>query len=219
MNPNIPSPAAAGEGEGALTFPATAKLAEFAHDFRLEHIPEQALDRAKLLILDNLGVALAAVPLPIGQKILSYVQSLGGQPQATIWGATAQRTAAPLAALANGTLSSALDFDAGFHLTTHTLPAAIAAGEHANASGAVVLEAFIAAYEIGARLIEARRFRPPGGWRHHRPRLVPRRLRRPHRLRARRGQGPPSRPSPAPRRHRHRRRRRGRSAPQLRRHG
>ncbi|HLG69360.1 MAG TPA: MmgE/PrpD family protein, partial [Chloroflexota bacterium] len=109
------------------------------------------MDNAKLLALDTFGAALAAAPLDIGQLITGYAASAG---PAVIWGT--EHTASPKdAALANGTLCSGLDFDPGFHLTTHTLPAAIAAGEGAGASGRAVLEGFIAGYETGARLIEA----------------------------------------------------------------
>nr|ALG05258.2 hypothetical protein 5E7_040 [uncultured bacterium 5E7] len=97
-------------------------------------------------------MALAAAALPLGSRIRGYVESLGGQGAARLWGASGS-SAPALAALANGTLTSAQDFDAGWHLTTHTLPAAIAAGEHAGASGAKVLAGFIAGYEAGARLI------------------------------------------------------------------
>jgi 2-methylcitrate dehydratase len=135
-----------------VTFPATTALAAFASSLRLADVPPEAVRRAKLLALDNLGVALAAAPLPLGTKIRAYVSGLDSHGAARLWGVDG--SAAPaLAALANGTLSSAQDFDAGWHLTTHTFPAAIAAGEHAGASGAAVLEGFIAGYEAGARLI------------------------------------------------------------------
>jgi 2-methylcitrate dehydratase PrpD len=155
-----------------LTIGATAKLAEFSTNLRLTGLPEAAIERGKLLALDNIGVALAAAPLSIGRTITSHVQSLGGAARAGVWGASF-RTAAPLAALANGTLSSAQDFDAGWHLTTHTLPAAMAIGEQTGASGARVLEGFIAGYETGARLIEVidseratRSGAMAGGWYH-----------------------------------------------------
>jgi 2-methylcitrate dehydratase PrpD len=105
-------------------------------------------------VLDNFGVALAASGMPIGQKILDHVAGLGGTAQAGVIGRS-WRTSAPLAALANGTLSSSVDLDAGLHLTTHVLPAAMAVGELVKASGKQVLEAFAAGYEIGARLSEA----------------------------------------------------------------
>lgn len=134
-------------------FSPTLALAEFAARLRLEDAPAEAVAGAKLLFLDTIGVALAAVPEALGQTITGYVRDLGGAGRSTVLGARFQ-TAPPLAALANGTLASAQDFDAGFHLTTHTIPAALAAAEHAGASGASVLEGVVVGYEAGARLTE-----------------------------------------------------------------
>jgi 2-methylcitrate dehydratase PrpD len=78
-----------------------------------------------------------------------------------------------MAALANGTLANALDFDEGSHLSTHILPAALAVAEGSRLSGREVLYAFILGYEAGARLtqvIDAKRREQGGpthkGWWH-----------------------------------------------------
>lgn len=135
-------------------YPATTALVDFAQSMRLQDVPAEVVSRAKDLLLDTLGVALAAVPDTLGQTIIRHVRGFEARPEATVAGAT-WRTAAPLAALANGTLASALDYDAGFHLTTHVVPACLAVGERSGASGARVLEAVIVGYEAGARLTEA----------------------------------------------------------------
>ncbi|HVA25005.1 MAG TPA: MmgE/PrpD family protein [Chloroflexota bacterium] len=137
-----------------MSFAATRTLATYGAELKLADVPREAVENAKLLALDTIGVALAAAPLPIGTKIIGHIQQLGGSPVCTVIGSRI-RTSPPLAALANGVLTSGLDFDAGFHLTTHTLPAALAVGEQLNATGSRVLEAFIAGYEAGARLIDA----------------------------------------------------------------
>jgi len=64
-----------------------------------------------------------------------------------------------MAAFANGTLANALDFDEGSHLSTHILPAALAVAEDRGRSGKAMLDAFIVAYEAGARLTQAIDFR------------------------------------------------------------
>jgi 2-methylcitrate dehydratase PrpD len=78
-----------------------------------------------------------------------------------------------MAALANGTLANALNFDEGSHRPTHILPAALAVAEEQCLSGRDVLDAFIVGYEAGARLtqvIDARRRQQRGpihqGWWH-----------------------------------------------------
>lgn len=137
-----------------MSFAPTRALAEYVRELKLADLPSQAVENAKLLVLDTIGVALASAPLAIGRAIIGHVERLGGTPECTIVGSRV-RTSAVLAALCNGTLTSGLDFDPGYHLTTHTLPAALAIGERLSVSGSQVLEAFAAGYEAGARLIDA----------------------------------------------------------------
>ena len=73
---------------------------------------------------------------------------------------------APAAALANGTLVHALDFDdthAGglVHATAVVLPAALAVGEQVGASGADVLAAAVVGYETACRVAAAAPHRVP----------------------------------------------------------
>lgn len=136
-----------------VTSPPTLALAEYGLGLRLADLPSDVRERAKLLVLDTVGVGFAAFHDRIGQIIVEYVREQEARPIATVIG-SGLRTAPPLAALANGTLTAALDFDAGFHLTTHVVPAALAAGELRQASGAQVLEAIVAGYEVGTRLTE-----------------------------------------------------------------
>jgi 2-methylcitrate dehydratase PrpD len=138
----------------SATYPATATLTRFAQSLRVEDLPAGVVARAKDLVLDTLGVALAAVPDTLGQTITQHVRGFAAAPEATVVGST-WKTAASLAALANGTLASGLDYDAGFHLTTHVVPASVAAGERVGARGARVLEGIVVGYEVGARLTEA----------------------------------------------------------------
>jgi 2-methylcitrate dehydratase PrpD len=157
----------------AKTAPLTDILAGFVAATPRGGAPAAVIEAAKDLILDTIGVALAAVPRPIGTAIIGHVTAqAGGRGDATVFGAHL-RVPAELAALANGTLANALDFDGGFHLPTHVLPAALAVAEQHGASGEDVLDAFIIGYEAGARLtqvIDARRKQKGGpthrGWWH-----------------------------------------------------
>lgn len=151
----------------------TRRIAEFVAETKLGDVPAAAIEGAKLSILDSFGCGLAALEQPVAQAILAYVESLGGQPVATVLGAGGFKTAAPLAALANGCLVNVLDFDGYFHVPTHTLPAALAVGEMIGATGAEVLEAYLVAAEVAdglQKVIEARRSEMGGptfrGWYH-----------------------------------------------------
>jgi 2-methylcitrate dehydratase PrpD len=84
---------------------------------------------------------------------------LGGPPEATLLGHPV-RVGAPAAALGNGTLVHALDFDdthAGglVHATAMVLPATFAVGEQVDADGEQLLLAAVAGYEVACRLAAA----------------------------------------------------------------
>jgi 2-methylcitrate dehydratase PrpD len=135
--------------------PLTALLAAFIAGTPSEAIPKPVVEPAKTVILDTIGVALAASARQIGKIVVQHVAENAGTPAtATVLGARI-KASAPMAALANGTLANALDFDDGSHLSTHVLPAALAIAEHHGLAGKQVLDAFILAYEAGARLTQA----------------------------------------------------------------
>src|SRR3979409_1733517 len=132
--------------------PLTQILASFVAD--TEAVPKATIEPAKNVILDTIGVALAAVERPIGKIIAGHVADAGQPGPATVFG-SGIKTSPGMAALANGTLANALDFDDGSHLATHLLPAVLAVGERDRLSGAAGLEAFILAQEASARLTPA----------------------------------------------------------------
>lgn len=143
----------------ATNLGATAEIAEFVVSTGIDDLPDEVVEHARLVILDTIGGMLAALDFPIGRITTGYVADLGGRPDARIVG-TEIKVAAPLAAYANGTLAHALDFDDHKHLSTHTLPAALAVGELVGATTADVLAAYVLGREVGAKLgavIEAQR--------------------------------------------------------------
>lgn len=133
----------------------TAQVAEFVIETSREEIPPEAIQGAKNLILDTLGVGLAAVDQPIAATIRDHVATLGGPAAATVIGTGGSKTAPSTAAFANGALVNILDYDGFWHVATHVLPSALAVGEATGAGGAAVLEAFILAAEVADRLREA----------------------------------------------------------------
>src|SRR5260370_42055244 len=90
---------------------ATEKIAGFIVDTKYEHIPGDAVEKAKRTALDCLGAALAGVSEPVSQTITSYVTKLGGPPQASVFGAGLKISLSD-AALATGCIAHALDYDA-----------------------------------------------------------------------------------------------------------
>src|SRR3990172_9312318 len=117
---------------------ATEKIARFIADTGYEDIPRDAVEKAKRTALDCLGAALAGVVEPVSRAITGYITRLGGPPQASVFGA-GLRVSAPDAALANGAIAHALDYDdCGVkigHPSVLVLPAALSLCEHFGASG------------------------------------------------------------------------------------
>ncbi len=134
---------------------ATEKIARFVVDTGFENIPRDAVEKAKRTALDCLGAALAGVVEPVSQTITGYVTKLGGPPQATVFGAGV-KVSVPDAALANGAIAHALDYDdCGVkigHPSVLVLPAVLSLGEHLRASGQDILTAYILGLEVEGKL-------------------------------------------------------------------
>jgi len=134
---------------------ATEKIARFIADTGYENIPRDAVEKAKRTALDCLAAALAGVVEPVSQTITAYVTKLGGPPQASVIGA-GLRVSVPDAALANGSIAHALDYDdCGVkigHPSVLVLPAVLSLGEHLGASGQDTLAAYILGLEVEGKL-------------------------------------------------------------------
>ena len=135
---------------------ATERVAKFIAETRLENIPGHVVNAAKTSIKDTIGVSLAASPEPVAKSITDYVRGMSESGPATVIG-KGLKTAPSCAALANGTLGHALDFDdTNWTMSGHTsvavLPAALAQGEAQGASGRDILEAYIIGFEVAAKL-------------------------------------------------------------------
>ena len=88
----------------------TEKIAEFIAGTDYDQIPQEVLKIAKRGILDCLGVALAGSVDPVGKVIIEFVRKIGGEPRATIIGGGFKSNPVS-AALANGVMAHALDYD------------------------------------------------------------------------------------------------------------
>lgn len=110
-------------------------------------------------VLDVLGNALAAYAEPASDAapaVLRAVRRWGGTEEATVIG-SGDRLPAPAAALVNGTLAHALDFDdthlpSVLHPSASVVPAALAAAEANGARVADLLPAVAAGIEVCNRL-------------------------------------------------------------------
>jgi len=134
----------------------TQQLVSRTAALQWDDLPPAVQEKAKLLLLDTLGVAIAAVPTDYGTAARALVGGWGGNAQATLIG-TGQRGTAHHAALYNGILSHGEDYDdthtaAVVHASAALVPAVLAAAESAGASGRATLVALALAAETAIRV-------------------------------------------------------------------
>ena len=134
----------------------TRALAEFVAGARFEDLPAAVVAQAKRCILDCLGVALRGVEEPLAKAQVGLLERAAARGPATVW-ARARRTGILEAALVNGTLGHALDFDDTYqpvpiHPTAPLLPALLALAETIPCTGKAVIAAFATGCEASIRI-------------------------------------------------------------------
>jgi len=136
-------------------------LAGFTHRMQLSAVPANVSLRARHLMLDAVGCALAARHEDFAGRFERAAHAMPGAdvPAACTAGVIGFSRRLPLrdATLLNGVLTHGLDYDdthmAGvIHLTVSVLPALYNMAAARQASGAELLAAYIAAVESGARI-------------------------------------------------------------------
>lgn len=132
------------------------QIAQFAAGFRLADVPEAVRARARLHILDGLGLGLASTAEAFGKAAVAGVSAMGMPGSCSIIG-QARGFDLRDAALVNAVLIHGLDFDdthlaSIIHPTCTALPVALSLGEALGASGEDLLAAFLAGAETGIRI-------------------------------------------------------------------
>ncbi|WMS43787.1 MmgE/PrpD family protein [Acuticoccus sp. MNP-M23] len=118
-------------------------------------LPADALAMARASLTDWLVCGRAAVDEPVAQKLRAFAAQEGDGGPASLFGG--KMAPARTAALVNGATSHALDYDDTHfdhvgHLSVGIYPAALAAGEAADASAGAVVDAFLVGAEAAIRL-------------------------------------------------------------------
>ncbi len=134
----------------------TRSLAAQAQSLSFADIPDDVRAWARHCVLDYLACAVAGAQDELSAILLAELVEQGGAADATIIGQAARLPVAS-AALVNGAASHALDFDdvnmaMPGHPSVAILPALLALAEQRGSSGADVLTAFVAGYELQCRI-------------------------------------------------------------------
>ncbi len=137
----------AGLTEGIAEFITTKGLADF---------PAGAVDNAKRVIADTVGVILAGAVAEVSEPLLTYAAGTGATGNAVVLG-TSLRTSPEVAAMLNGTFGHALDFDDVLtmmpgHPSAVIMAALLATAARRPVSGKEIVEAYVIGIEVGAKI-------------------------------------------------------------------
>jgi len=136
----------------------TEALAGFVANLRFEDLPPAVVSMACDIILDTVGCGIAAWRDDREKADIAagIARSFSAAPKATIWGSN-ERTDAAIAALSNGILSNAADFDdthkrALLHTGSVVVPPTLALAEERGLTGPEIVTAIVAGYEVAVRV-------------------------------------------------------------------
>lgn len=132
----------------------TKQIAQFIYDFEYDQIPEQAIRVIKNAFIDTIAVGIAGSNEDSSKIVKEFVKSEDSRGVSTIWNSY-QKASPSYAALVNGAMSHALDFDdvntaVQGHPSTVIVPTVMAAAEEVGASGKSAILAYFVGFEVMA---------------------------------------------------------------------
>lgn len=134
----------------------TPRLGQWVSKLTLAAIPADVVAHLKLCVLNSIGCGLYGAAQRWGEIAGNVAVGFSGGGPSSLF-ARADKVSPPDAALANGTAIHGFEIDdahvtSSLHPGAVTLPASLAIGEAKAASGADLLTALAAGYEIGLRV-------------------------------------------------------------------
>jgi 2-methylcitrate dehydratase PrpD len=136
----------------------TGSVANFLVGLRYDDLTPAAVQATKDVILDAMGVALAGSREEDAEIVTALAREDGGTGESMVIGHGFQAPATA-AAFVNGVAVHALDFDSSFVTAGQPMagltPAVLAGAEPRDASGADIITAYAAGYQIAARLVRS----------------------------------------------------------------
>ncbi|MBN2062042.1 MAG: MmgE/PrpD family protein [Deltaproteobacteria bacterium] len=135
----------------------TRALAEFVAGIQYRDLTEEVIDKAKNLILDQLGCQLAFATLPWSKIIYRYVEAKHGGKEISTVSYYGLRTVTEDAVFANATFGHGFEMDDDeAHTMSHpgvvVIPSALALGEAKGINGKEFLTAVVAGYDAMLRV-------------------------------------------------------------------
>lgn len=129
-----------------------SRIAEWISGLDARALPPSVVNKLKLAILDTFAAMLSGVAEPVTQKVIPFVIEPGERGEASIVG-TRARGRSPGAALANGTMAHACDYDNSSwtmwgHPTAPVLAAVLAVAEQRGRTGIDLLSGIAIGLEV-----------------------------------------------------------------------
>lgn len=139
----------------------TQRVAEFVANFELEHAPDDVIEKAKVTLLHDLGVAmagyqLAAPAFDLAKEFGACVDGGGARLPVDGTPVTVEWSTLAIGALIHARTQDDTQLSALTHLGCTTLPAILSIGDRSDSSGVDFLAAMIAGYEAASAIAEDR---------------------------------------------------------------
>jgi len=138
----------------------TQELARFAVETMWEDLPASIVEETKKVLMEHLGVGIAALSTDKGKMVAALGRRLGGPPESSIIG-LGDKVSPSSAALTNGELMITLDYHDNMsfgHDGLFVIPPAMAIAESIGASGKDLILGIAVGLEISSRLARAARW-------------------------------------------------------------
>src|SRR5258708_5800514 len=142
------------QGKGIAMASLTAELGRFVSGLALDDVPAEAQSVVKTGFTDCFGVMIAGAREPVVPLVDREMAGADGSALASLVPSLARRNVED-AALVNGVAAHVLDYDdvtSDGHPSAVLVPAILAQGEALGSSGAEMLAAYAAGYEVWAEL-------------------------------------------------------------------
>ena len=126
---------------------------DYLHDVRYADLPQDVRDRACVVLLDTIGCMLGGAVTELGATYARVTDQIAGDGESTALGIE-RKVDAVSAAFVNAAHADALDYEDTLlgHPSSTIIPAALAVGEMAGASGEEIVAAIVAAYDVSVRI-------------------------------------------------------------------
>ncbi|MGO4887600.1 MmgE/PrpD family protein [Anaerobacillus sp. MEB173] len=160
---------------GGLFLTFQNRLSQYAYQFKLSHVEQDTINRAKLIILDSITAIVHGNQTKEVYDLALKLSSKGKSNNSnlvSIYG-TSLYAERHLSALINGVGMVSEELDEGNplakgHPSCHFTPALLACADSQQMNGKIFLESFIVGYELGSRVGSAIKLKksihPHGNW-------------------------------------------------------